>query len=80
MDCYVTCSETDGVGVTATGRMWFVYNNRKYEEQSIESVRLRANGSVTYNIRAGTEYVYDEVEFKVEGTDDNGHRVSLTKR
>lgn len=69
-----------GVGKTSKETMWSIYKNRKYEEQSIESQSLRAHESVTYHIRVEMAYVYDEVEFKVEGTDDNGHRVSLTNR
>jgi hypothetical protein len=80
MKCYITCSESNGVGVTASGTMWFIWENRKYEEQSIEGIRLRAYGSETLYLKVGTEYHYDEIEFKVSGTDDNGYSVNLTNR
>jgi len=81
IDCYVTASETTGVGVDISrAQMWFIYQDQKYEEQSINGFRLNGHSSYMLNIRAGTEYHYEEVEFYIEGRDDNGHLVNRRKR
>lgn len=80
MQCYVTVSETNGVGVNVTkGTKWFIANNQRYEEQSIDGFRVNAFTGYVFYVESGTEYKYDEVEFSVVGNDD-GHSVSRTKR
>ena len=37
-------------------------------------------GSYTLHLEVGTEYHYEEVEFYIEGRDDNGHFVNRRKR
>lgn len=81
MECLVQVSETMGVGVNVNnGKMAFIYNGQRYEEQTLDGLRVNANATQTYIVSHGTEYVYDAVEFSLSGKDDNGHSVSRTKQ